>query len=60
DNSYLVPASALFGSALLITADLVGRTIIAPTVLQVGVITAFLGGRLLLWVIVRRKEEIWG
>ena len=60
DNRYLVPASALFGSALLITADLVGRTIIAPTVLQVGVITAFLGGPLFLWLIVRRKEEIWG
>ena len=60
DNRYLVPASALFGSALLITADLVGRTLIAPTVLQVGVITAFLGGPLFLWLIVRRKEEIWG
>lgn len=60
DNRYLVPASALFGAALMITADLIGRTIIAPTVLQVGVITAFMGGPLFLWLIIRRKEEIWG
>lgn len=60
DNRYMVPASAMFGAALLITADLVGRTIMSPTVLQVGVITAFLGGPLFLWLIVRRKDEIWG
>ena len=60
DNRYLVPASCLFGAALMISADLIGRTILAPTVLQVGVITSFLGGPLFLWLIIRRKEDIWG
>lgn len=55
NNRYLIPASALFGAALLTVADLVGRTILSPTVLQVGVITAFLGGPLFLWLIIRRK-----
>ena len=60
DNRYLVPASALFGAALLIAADIVGKTVIAPAVLPVGVITAFLGGPLFLFLILRNKSEIWG
>ncbi len=60
DNKYLLPASAAFGAALLILADLVGRTIIAPATLEVGVITAFVGGPVFLWLIVKKKSEIWG
>lgn len=60
DNRYLIPASALFGAALLIIADLVGRTILAPTILQVGVVTSFLGGPLFLWLIIRRNSGVWG
>lgn len=59
DNRYLVPASALFGAALLIAADIVGKTIVAPAVLPVGVITAFLGAPLFLWLIVRSRSEAW-
>lgn len=59
DNRYLVPASAAFGAVLLITADLVGRTIMSPTVIQVGVITAFLGGPLFLWLIIRKDSSSW-
>lgn len=57
NNRYLMPASALFGAALLTVADLVGRTILSPAVIQVGVITAFLGGPLFLWLIIRKKGE---
>lgn len=60
DNRYLIPASALFGAALLLMADLVGRTVIAPATIQVGVITAFLGGPLFLWLIINRKNKVWG
>ena len=60
DNRLLMPASAAFGALLLITADLIGRTVIAPAVLQVGVITAFMGGPLFLWLILRRNSTIWG
>ena len=60
DNRYLVLASALFGAALLIAADIVGKTIAAPAVLPVGVITAFLGGPIFLFLILRNKSEVWG
>ncbi len=59
DNRYLIPASAAFGSALLITADCVGRIIIAPATIQVGVITAFIGAPLFLYLIVKQKKEVW-
>jgi len=59
DNRYLIPASAIFGALLLVAADLIGRVIIAPATLQVGVITAFLGGPLFLWLIMRRRSNLW-
>lgn len=55
---YLLPASAFFGSALIMFADIVGRTVTEST-LQVGVITAFIGGPLFLWLIIRQKREVW-
>ena len=60
DNRFLLPASAAFGALLLVAADLIGRVVIAPAVLQVGVITAFLGGPLFLWLILRKNSTIWG
>lgn len=59
DNRFMIPASAMFGAMLLVVADLLGRTIIAPSVLQVGVITAFLGGPMFLWLILRKNSRVW-
>ncbi len=59
DNRFLMPASAAFGGLILVVADLVGRIVIAPAVLQVGVVTAFLGGPLFLWLIIRKKGSSW-
>ncbi len=55
DNRYLIPASAMFGAMMLVAADLIGRTIVAPSILQVGVITSFLGGPMFIWLIMRKK-----
>ena len=59
DNRYLIPASAAFGAALLIISDIIGKSIFYPTTVQVGVITAFIGGPLFLFLIVRQKREAW-
>ena len=59
DNRFLIPASGLFGAALLLVADTIARTIIAPVILPVGVITAFMGGPLFLYLIMRRRREYW-
>lgn len=54
DQRMLLPAAALAGGALLMLADLVARTVIAPTQLPVGVITAMLGVPVFLWLLSRR------
>ncbi len=59
DNRYLVPASAVFGAALLMVSDLVGRVVIQPATLQVGVITAFIGGPVFLWLLLRKNSNVW-
>ncbi|WP_083419265.1 iron ABC transporter permease [Pseudofrankia sp. BMG5.36] len=43
DNRWVLPYSAVLAPVLLIGSDLVGRVIIAPGELQVGVVTAFVG-----------------
>ena len=58
DNRFLIPASAAFGAALLIIADAVGRVVLAPTVIQVGVITAFIGGPMFLYLILKQKKGL--
>ena len=60
DNRYLIPASAVAGAALLVCADLVGRVVLYPVVLQVGVVMAFVGGPMFLWLIMRRNSRVWG
>jgi iron complex transport system permease protein len=59
DNRYLIPASGLFGAVLLLGADTIARNIIAPIILPVGMVTAFMGVPLFLYLILRRKREYW-
>jgi iron complex transport system permease protein len=53
----LLPASALGGAIFLVLADLLGRTIIAPAVLPVGVFTALVGAPFFLFLLRRSKSE---
>ena len=55
DNRRLVPAAGLLGAAFLILADVVARTVAAPTELPVGVITAFCGGPLFIYLLRTRR-----
>ncbi len=59
DNRYLIPASAAFGAVLLMVSDLISRVIIAPTFLPVGVITAFIGCPLFMWLLIRARKSMW-
>ncbi|MBN1575002.1 MAG: iron ABC transporter permease [Chitinispirillaceae bacterium] len=55
DARYLMPASGLFGAVFLLASDVVALKIIEPAVLPVGIITAFAGGPVLLFLIIRRQ-----
>ena len=49
----LLPACALAGGSLLVVADALARTVIAPRELPVGVLTAMIGVPLMLWLLRR-------
>ena len=53
-NGFLLVASAAAGGVLLLAADVLARSLIAPQELPVGVITAVIGGTYLLVLLHRR------
>src|SRR5258705_10975402 len=54
DNRVVIPASALGGAAVVILADTIARTIIAPRELPVGAITALIGAPLFIYLLKKR------
>jgi iron complex transport system permease protein len=60
DHRYLTPATLLFGGAFLILCDTLARTVMAPTELPVGIITALLGGPFFLWLLLGRRTGVTG
>jgi iron complex transport system permease protein len=57
DHRLLLPASALAGATLLVLADLVARSILAPVEIPVGIVTALAGGPFFLWLLVRKDAR---
>jgi iron complex transport system permease protein len=55
DHRRLLPASALFGALLLLLADTVARTVMSPSEIPVGIITAATGGPFFLYLLRSRK-----
>ena len=53
---YLMPASALVGATLLVAADTVARTVLAPVVLPVGILTSFIGAPLFIYLVVEGRD----
>ena len=58
DHRFLIPSSALLGSFILLGADTIARTIIAPIILPVGTITSFLGAPLFLYLLMKGAKRI--
>jgi len=58
DHRLLIPLAALGGAAFLIAADTLARTLLAPTELPVGVISAFLGAPFFIFLL-RTKGSRW-
>jgi iron complex transport system permease protein len=56
DQKFLLPASALLGGTFLVLADMFARTIIAPSQLPVGIITALIGVPSFLWILSRFRH----
>lgn len=55
DHRWLLPNAALLGAILLILADMIARSIVAPAELPIGIVTATLGGPFFLWILMRNR-----
>jgi len=57
-HTMLLPAAFLGGGAFLALCDLAARTVMPPTELPVGVLTALLGGPFFLWLLLSRRGRL--
>lgn len=57
DQRMLLPAAALAGGVAVMAADLAARTVVAPTQLPVGVVTALAGVPVFLWMLLKRRHR---
>ncbi|MGD1936107.1 MAG: FecCD family ABC transporter permease [Cyanophyceae cyanobacterium] len=51
DHRRILPLAALGGALFMVIVDLIGRTIVAPEELPVGIVTAAAGGPFFLWLL---------
>ncbi len=51
DHRLLVPSSMLLGAAFMVVADLISRTLLAPTEIPVGAVTAAIGAPLFVYLL---------
>lgn len=58
DHRVLLPASIFAGGMFLVAADTVARTVLAPTEIPVGIVTALTGGPMFLYLLLWRKEQL--
>ncbi|RKE80559.1 iron ABC transporter permease [Chryseobacterium cucumeris] len=55
---FILPLSAMCGSILLLTADTFSRSIVAPSELPIGILTALMGGPIFIAILVKFKKSL--
>ena len=57
DHRFLIPFAAIVGAILLLVADTVGRTVLAPAEVPVGIVTAFIGVPMFLYLLITKRRQ---
>lgn len=57
DHRTVIPASALLGAALLVTADLLARVVLQPAEIPIGILTAIAGAPFFLYLLMHSKHR---
>ncbi|MPN38084.1 Hemin transport system permease protein HmuU [bioreactor metagenome] len=57
DHRFLIPYSAIFGGILLLVSDTIGRTLLAPVNIPVGIVVSYLGVPLFIHLIIQNRRE---
>ncbi|NBE52845.1 FecCD family ABC transporter permease [Streptomyces boluensis] len=55
DQRWILPYSTVLSPVLLLGADVIGRLVARPAELQVGIVTALIGGPLFIYLVRRRR-----
>ncbi len=59
DHRFLIPSSCLLGALLLLVADTLARTVMAPIEIPVGIITSLIGAPFFMYLLIKRKRGWW-
>lgn len=54
----ILPLSAIYGGILLVVADTISRTIVAPSEIPIGILTAILGAPIFIIILLKNKKAI--
>ena len=54
-HKLVIPLSGIIGGIILVTADLIGRTMFAPIEVPIGIVTSIVGAPYFLYLLIRRK-----
>ncbi|MDR1250639.1 MAG: iron ABC transporter permease [Treponema sp.] len=57
-HRYLTPMSFIIGGSLMVIADLIARTVVSPSELPVGAITALIGAPFFAWIYFKRRRIV--
>ncbi len=57
DNRMVLPASMLTGALLLLLADLIARTVVSPSELPIGIVTALVGAPFFIFLLLKAKNK---
>lgn len=58
DYHFILPLSAICGSILLLLADTISRTIVAPSELPIGILTSLIGGPIFIAILIKYKNTL--
>lgn len=59
DNRFLIPSSCLTGGILLLLADTLARSVMAPTEIPVGILTSLIGAPFFIYLLIKKKRQWW-
>lgn len=56
--NFILPLSAIFGSVLLLTADTISRSVVEPSELPIGILTAMMGAPIFIAILLKFKKSV--
>ena len=59
DHRFLLPCSCVLGAIMVVTANVIGRSIMPPAVLPVGIVMSSIGGPFFLYLLLMKRRRYW-